>query len=688
MRGSRRMAAEAVILPSSVSTAGGNASPEIGEKGSRELNCGQRCVIFFLKTKTCSAFKAFHSFPGGRCRGPDRSCINGKPLAGDLKKKEHRCEMKHYDFFLSYSRQDVALAGKLVRALEKRGYSCFFDMSTLIAGSFLDQLTDAMRNVEGFLVLLTPNALSSRFVAHEIRTAFDIAQSRAKRIVPLYVDGTACESAELMPLLSYKGLVIQTSKAGWPAHAVDGLLELDDWEYRRDKRQKYELFSELKRNRLFSEAEDKLVDICYMIMNSIDFGKSLYEQYGSIIEMDRCLGELHTLYAAERTEGDRQKKKTAFRKLELIRSIRSRTLGSSEYDTALVTDPPGFFFICWMIRLYYLDEQIRYDCMDVIIEDGGPADLMLPYLPDEEYIEKHRNYQDVYGRAGAFPDEDMPEQMRAFVRDTECYSGRRAERIPDTSLRKPGTPDMDKKLETVAKYIHDGNRVFEAIGRDEKAADFVKCLITSYERLRDYCLEIGARELSYECILRITELKDKLQKCEGTEEKEHTVAEKGIRALLGFTRPGIGDYDVFISHRKHDSDIALTVYDFLKDQMKEVFLDIKSLSGELHDSDYKNAIFLALDKCRHFVVVITDLKELAPGYRKHEKDYMQQEMDVFHSEWFENRKKGGNFIILVTDDVYDQIVSANKTNIDLKWRRVCLIRIRDFRKEIGGYVKA
>ena len=47
----------------------------------------------------------------------------------------------------------------------------------------------------------------------------------------------------------------------------------------------------------------------------------------------------------------------------------------------------------------------------------------------------------------------------------------------------------------------------------------------------------------------------------------------------------------------------------------------------------------------------------------------------------------GNFIIIVTDDVYRQIVDANKKNIDLRWRRPTLIKLSEFRDLLPGYIR-
>ena len=86
-------------------------------------------------------------------------------------------------------------------------------------------------------------------------------------------------------------------------------------------------------------------------------------------------------------------------------------------------------------------------------------------------------------------------------------------------------------------------------------------------------------------------------------------------------------------------------------------------------------------------MIVTDISELSPNYKKHKNDWMQEEMDVFHTEWIEGRKPEGNFIIIVTDDVYRQIVDANKKNIDLRWRRPTLIKLSEFRDLLPGYIR-
>ena len=126
-----------------------------------------------------------------------------------------------------------------------------------------------------------------------------------------------------------------------------------------------------------------------------------------------------------------------------------------------------------------------------------------------------------------------------------------------------------------------------------------------YERLKKYCEIIGAKDVVTNCIERIDEIRtimDKQEKASMTSEK----AEKGIRSLLGFTLPDSGDYDVFISFKSEDADLAEQIYQYCQRHLKEPFWSKKSLP-ELSKSEYEDAIYNALRKSKHFIVVLSKL---------------------------------------------------------------------------------
>ena len=100
---------------------------------------------------------------------------------------------------------------------------------------------------------------------------------------------------------------------------------------------------------------------------------------------------------------------------------------------------------------------------------------------------------------------------------------------------------------------------------------------------------------------------------------------------------------------------------------------------ELSESDYDEAIMKALDHSRHFLVIITDLAQL-------DTYWIKLEMKTFHHEIVEGRKENSNFIMLVTDRVYQEIVSSNKTVLPLRYRSCEIMRISDYKAALPGYM--
>ena len=160
---------------------------------------------------------------------------------------------------------------------------------------------------------------------------------------------------------------------------------------------------------------------------------------------------------------------------------------------------------------------------------------------------------------------------------------------------------------------------------------------------------------------------------------ENQKAEKGIKSLLGFTLEDSGYYDVFISFKNEDSDLAERVYEYCHKRIKQPFWSKKSLL-RLEKSEYSKAIDMALENSKHFVVVLSDLKYL-------EAEWIKYEMDVFNNELKEGRKeKGSNFIIVATDDVYDKIIQSNKTVLDIAYRRYQIIKMSEYEDTLAQYI--
>ena len=445
-----------------------------------------------------------------------------------------------------------------------------------------------------------------------------------------------------------------------------------------DKASKYEELSDLKKSLLYLEASKKLTEIIVIILEQIDYSIHFRAQYDLLLELYQDLEQLHLLY--DHCDGDYSKeaRRVTQDKLDMLNLLKDKMkISSSEID---------IFYICCMIRFIYWDREIRRDCADMITH-GDVSEGVVKTLTEKEYAEQQEEYRRIYSQASKRDIISQPQAITEFIRHTETYLYEKTdEKGSHSPIIQYEHSQYDEKLQAIAGYIREGNRVFELIRKEEEAAAFLKCLITSYERLKNYCEEIGCREMITECISRITELKQEYLHTSYNEVEEHSKAEKSIRALLGFTRPGTGIYDVFLSHKSYDLDIAQDVYRFLKAHMCEVFFDRISLP-ELSRSEYKDAILQAIDHSKHFVVIISEAHLLEHLDYVDESDWVQREMDLFHSELFEGRKKDSNFVILVTDEVFGRITSQNKKNMDIKWRSYNLIRISEYKDQIINYVK-
>lgn len=98
--------------------------------------------------------------------------------------------MKPYDIFISYRRSSYDTANLIATRLKAAGYSVFFDMETLRAGKFNEQLYDVIDNCKDFILVLPPKALDR--CANEddwVRLEVCRAMAAKKNIVPVMLNG-------------------------------------------------------------------------------------------------------------------------------------------------------------------------------------------------------------------------------------------------------------------------------------------------------------------------------------------------------------------------------------------------------------------------------------------------------------------------------------------------------------------
>lgn len=159
---------------------------------------------------------------------------------------------------------------------------------------------------------------------------------------------------------------------------------------------------------------------------------------------------------------------------------------------------------------------------------------------------------------------------------------------------------------------------------------------------------------------------------------ENTISESAFKALLGFKIPDSELFDVFISYKHEDADIAKNIYIYLKQNLLYPFLDSYTLP-ELSDSDYEDAIMDSLEKSKHFVVIISKLEYL-------KSFWVRLEMKTFQHESNEGRKGNANFLMIVSDEVAKQILETNKKCLNIRYRSCEIIKISEYKERILNYL--
>ena len=229
----------------------------------------------------------------------------------------------------------------------------------------------------------------------------------------------------------------------------------------------------------------------------------------------------------------------------------------------------------------------------------------------------------------------------------------------------------------VAQYLYKSNELFNLLCEQEtQPIDFFSCLKMSYERLKEYCMLIGEKEIGAIAIEKIHEIELIIDSKELSQDS--SLETDSLKAILGIKSKEQGEYDVFISHKSVDEEIAAKLYKFLKSNMLNPFFD-KECLPKLGNAEYEEAILGALNNSKHFVIVLSNLEYLNSGWIK-------EEIDTFAQELREGRKNG-NLLFLVTSNVMEEIIKTNKTCLPLKYRKFEIMTINEYRDKILSYLR-
>ncbi len=99
--------------------------------------------------------------------------------------------MAEYDVFVSYSKKDAPFVRSLVDALEERGVKAWYDREEIRAGDrFMRDIEGALEQSRFFLLVISPDYLSSQWTSFELGVALGAAATREARVISVVVRPT------------------------------------------------------------------------------------------------------------------------------------------------------------------------------------------------------------------------------------------------------------------------------------------------------------------------------------------------------------------------------------------------------------------------------------------------------------------------------------------------------------------
>lgn len=153
---------------------------------------------------------------------------------------------------------------------------------------------------------------------------------------------------------------------------------------------------------------------------------------------------------------------------------------------------------------------------------------------------------------------------------------------------------------------------------------------------------------------------------------EHMNRESLVNSIMEDIKEKVSkqEFDVFISCKSEDYELAEEVYKFLLNKGYHPFIASKSLR-EIAEDKYSPVISEVIDSCRHLIVFASNLQYV-------ESPYVRSEWEMFCNEVKAGRKKGKLLTILEDPKFGPQLP------IDLRCREV--LSIAEYKKDICRYL--
>lgn len=585
--------------------------------------------------------------------------------------------MEKVKILMLCSHKDRGRIQRLIDKLEELGVRAGVPEDLPVSeSSFPNQITSLIANTPIIVFFISEHSINSEYLTQEIFFAYECAKTRDKTIIPIVEwENYTLRSTKFEYLLASQQII----------YPEDGLHSEQDYinvagriyeicTNSEEKELLYEKITNLSRINYTPGISSNLSDLIILICREIEQDRNAQSRRSTYKELLRCMEQLQFYGETGYTNEDR---KLAYKRLDALNNV-DTLLKSNDFHTV------DLYLISFVLKIIQIDYYIRTDVIDTLtngdVHGVGADTLQEKYLSRQNFYLKIYNSQIVSenitnANHGKYSEDEIALILQAKKDLIKDSAG-------DIRTRKDSTKNIagetENQLYAIADYIRQSNKLFEVAGSNSLAVDFLKCLKTSYERLRKYSEVVGCLNICAECIERIAEINQQLEQFDEIN-SDNGITESGLKALLGFSLPGADDFDVFLSYKHEDSDIARNIYHFLKSNILNPFFDSISLP-ELSESEYDDAIMNAIEHSKHFIVIISNLDYL-------NSYWVKLEMKTFRHEMGEGRKKDANFIIIVTNDVYQKIISSNKQCLPIKYRSCEIMRVEDYKNSIVNYLR-
>lgn len=267
-------------------------------------------------------------------------------------------------------------------------------------------------------------------------------------------------------------------------------------------------------------------------------------------------------------------------------------------------------------------------------------------------------------------EEEETEKNLAIAENIMAQYDDIAARAQEESAADTGDRASADREEDIARYGQGAIELFEDILYDCRNSLSRQDLIIGYQRVLDYCIYLGVKgDVAKTCVERIAQLKA------DTEERDEAYSgtNAALKIYLGQALPQPGEYDVFLSFKSEDTAMAAALYEFLTKHGKKVFFSKETLP-QLGESEYKDAIFDAIDRSKHMLVVASN-----PDYLK--TPWVKREWDAFDNELLEQRKEG-NLLLVLTDSV-----ATDKGKLPTQLRKYEIVKMSEYRQRLLAYLR-